>query len=88
MSIYLAREAKVALLLTKKVTVPNKYSDFLNIFSKKLANLLQERTGVNEHAIKLKKGKQQPYEPIYSPRPVELEIFKTYIEINLANKVI
>ena len=65
--------------------MPIKYSDFADVFSEKSANVSPERTGVNEHAIKLEKSKQPPYGPIYSLRPVELETFKTYIETNLAN---
>ena len=73
------------MLLTKKVTVLIKYSDFADVFSKKSANVLLERIGVNKHAIELKNTKQPPYEPIYSLRPVELKTFKTYIKTNLAN---
>ena len=40
---------------------------------------------MNEHAIELEEGKQPPFGPIYSLRPVELEILKTYIKTNLAN---
>ena len=40
---------------------------------------------MNEYAIKLEKGKQPSFGLIYSLRLVELEILKTYIEINLAN---
>ena len=43
---------------------------------------------INTNAIDLEKGKQSPYGPIYSLRPVELEIFKTYIKTNLANDFI
>ena len=75
----------MALLLIKKVTVLAKYLDFATIFSEKLANVLSEQTGVNKHALKLKKGKQPSYRPIYSLQPVEFEIFKTYIETKLAN---
>ena len=32
-----------------------------------------------------KKTKKPSYKPIYSLRPVELKIFKTYIETNLVN---
>ena len=46
---------------------------------------LPENTGINEHVIELEEGKQPPFGPIYSLRPVELEILKTYIETNLAN---
>ena len=68
--------------------MPTKYSDFPDILLKKLANILSERTGVNEHAIELEKGKQLPYEPIYSLGPIELKTLKTYIETNLANNFI
>ena len=85
MTIHPAREAQLALVLAKEVTVPVEYSDFADVFSKKSANVLPERTGANEHAIELEKGKQPPYGPIYSLGPVELETLKTYIETNLAN---
>ena len=85
MMIYPARKAEIALLLAKKVTVPAEYSDFADVFSKELAEVLPERTKINEHAIELEEGKQPPYGPIYSLGPVELKTLKTYIEINLAN---
>ena len=40
---------------------------------------LPENTGINKHAIELQDGKQPPYRPIYSLRPIELETLKTYI---------
>ena len=49
---------------------------------------LPKNTGMNKHAIELEKGKQQPFVPIYSLGPVELEMLKTYIKINLANNFI
>ena len=85
MTIHPAWKAKIALLLAKKVTVPAKYSDFADVFSKESAEVLPERTGINEHAIELEDGKQPPYGPIYSLGPVELETLKTYIKTNLAN---
>ena len=85
MTIHPAREAQLALLLAKEVTVPTKYSDFADIFSEKSANVLPERTRANKHAIKLEKGKQPPYRPIYSLGLVELETLKTYIKTNLSN---
>ena len=51
----------------------------------KNAAKLPENTGINKHAIKLKKNKQSLFEPIYSLTPIELETLKTYIETNLAN---
>ena len=59
----------MTLLLAKKVTVPVKYSDFADIFLKKLTNIFPEQIGINEHAIKLEKSKQLPYGSIYSLRP-------------------
>ena len=44
---------------------------------------MPKNTGINKHAIKLEEGKQPFYEPIYSPRPVELETLKTYIKTYL-----
>ena len=55
------------------------------MFSKKSTTVLLEHIEINTHAIDLKKGKQSPYGPIYSLGLMELEILKTYIEINLAN---
>ena len=85
MSIHPARNAQLALLLTQKVTVLTKYSDFVDVFLKKLANVFSEQTGSNKHAIKLEKGKQPAYGPTYSLKQVELETFKNYIKINLVN---
>ena len=85
MTIHPARKAQLALLLTEEVTVPVEYSDFADVFSEKSANVLPEQTGANEHAIELEEGKQPPYRPIYSLRPVELKTLKTYIKTNLAN---
>lgn len=77
-------------MMTKKapITIPEKYLDYNNHFSKKLAAVLIKHTKINIHAINLKKDKQSPYRPIYSLRLVELEILKTYIKTNLANNFI
>ena len=88
MSIHLARETQLTLLLTKKVTMPTKYSDFADVFLEKSANILLEQTKANEHVIELEKGKQPPYGLIYSLGPVEFETLKTYIETNLSNSFI
>ena len=49
---------------------------------------LPENTGIKKHAIKLEIGKQPPYRPIYSLRPVELETLKTYIKTHLKTSFI
>ena len=85
MTIHPAKKAQFAFLLAEKVTVPTKYLDFADVFLKKSANVLPERTGANEHAIELEEGKQPSYGPIYSLGPVELKTLKTYIKTNLSN---
>ena len=67
------------------VAIPAEYLDFEDVFSKKSATVLPEHTEINTYVIDLEEGKQPPYGPIYSLRPVELETLKTYIETNLAN---
>ena len=42
---------------TEGATVPAEYSDFADVFSKESAEVLPERTGINEHAIELEDGK-------------------------------
>ena len=56
-TIYLARKAQIALLITKKVTVPAKYSDYADVFSKKSAKVLPKQTCINEYTIKLEEDK-------------------------------
>ena len=77
------KEAQIAFLLTEEVKIPDEYSDFTDVFSKKKALVLPERTEFNEHAIDLEDDKQPPYGPIYSLGPMELETLKTYFETYL-----
>lgn len=76
------------MLFIEKVTIWAEYSDFVNIFLKKLVKILPKYIIGNEYAIKLKINKQPPYKLIYSLRPIELEAFKIYIEINSTNSFI
>ena len=46
--------------------------------------MLLEQIWTNEHAIKIEKGKKQPYELFYSLGLVELEILKPCMKTNLA----
>ena len=57
MTIQPGKEAQMALLLTKKVTVLAESFDFANVFLEKSANVLSEQNEVNKYAIKLEKGK-------------------------------
>ena len=88
MTIHPVKQAQMALLLAKKIIVLAKYLDFADTLLKKLANVLPEPSGVSKHIMKLGKGKELPYRPIYSLRPVELKTLKTYIKRNLANDFI
>ena len=79
--------AQVGALIFNKASneVATKYSDYSNVVSAENAAKLPENTGMNEHAIKLKEGKQSFFGHIYSLGPMELETLKTYIEIIPAN---
>ena len=82
------RRPQISGLIAKEAftKVPAKYLDFANVFSPDLVSELPKHTEINDHAIKLVNGYQQPpYGPIYSLKPVELEIIKAYIKTNLAN---
>ena len=70
-------------MLIEEVKIPDKYSDFTDVFLEEKALVLPKRTKQNEHAIDLEDGKQLFYGPIYNSGPVELETLKTYIEIYL-----
>ena len=85
MAIHPAREAQIASLVAEEVQISSKYSDFSDVFSEEKTLVLSVATNLNQHAIKLQKGQQPPYRPIYSLGPVELKTLKTYIETNLAN---
>ena len=87
-TIHPARKAQIALLLIKKVALPAKYLDFANVFLEKSVNVLSEQIRVNDHAIRLEKGKQPSYGPIYNLGSIKLKTFKTYIKTNLANSFI
>ena len=78
-----------ALLFNEALTkILAEYSNYSNVFLAENTAELPENTGINKHAIKLKKGKQPPFGPIYKLGPIELEILKTYIKTNLANSFI
>ena len=51
------RAAQIAFLLAKDVRIPDKYSDFADVFSGKKALVVPERTELNEHAINLEDNK-------------------------------
>lgn len=62
--------------------------DYIVVFLFDFIIELSENTNINKHAIKLIESKQLPYKLIYSLKTVELEAFKTYIEIYLETRFI
>lgn len=72
-------------MLVQKVIFLVKYSDYTKVFSKKLAIKFSKCFTINEYSIDLKLDEKPSYNLFYSLDPVELKIFKIYIEINLAN---
>ena len=85
MPIHPSCQAQVALLISEETGIPAEYSDFSNFFSSHSAAELPEQTRINDHRIDLLDDKQSPYSLIYSLRPLQLEMLKTYIEANLAS---
>ena len=90
MPINFKKQVQIGALLFDKASIEIlvEYSDYSNIFLAENAAKLLKNTGMNKHAIKLEKGKQPPFRPIYNLGSIELEILKTYIEANLANSFI
>ena len=87
MLVYSKMQAWVRALLFDKAStaVLVEYSDYSNVFSAENAAKLLENIEINEHTIKLEKGKQPFFRPIYSLGQVKLKTLKTYIKTNLAN---
>ena len=76
------------MLINKKVIILVEYSDFIDIFLKKLVIKLYKYLDINKYIIGPKIEKQLSYKLIYSLTPIELETFKTYIKKNLVNSFI
>ena len=88
LNVHLFQRPQISGLIAKKTPtkVSAKYLDFADVFFLDLASELFKHSKINDHAIELVGGCQQPpYGPIYSLRPVELETLKAYIETNLVN---
>ena len=73
------------MLLAKNLIIWGKYTNFANVFLKKLAKILLKQTTINLHIIKLEADKQQSYSSVYSLDLVDLKTFKTNIKTNLVN---
>ena len=88
LDVHLFRRPQVSGLIAEKASmkVSAEYSDFADVFSLDLASEPLKHIEINDHAMKLVDGCQQPpYGPIYSLKPMELETLKAYIKTNLAD---
>ena len=76
------------MLITKKVKISTKYSNFSNFFLEKKALILSKGINLNQYAIELQYGQQLSDKLIYSLGLIKLKTLKIYIKINLANSFI
>ena len=81
--IYPSCQTQVTLLKSEKTEILAEYSNFSDIFLLDSVEELPEHTRINDYSINLLNNKQLTYGSIYSLRPMELEILKTYIKVNL-----
>lgn len=80
-------QAQVSTLIFNKTptVILIEYSNYSNVLSAENAAKLLEHIRISNYAIKLEKDKQLFFGPIYSLKPIELEILKIYIKTNLVN---
>lgn len=74
--------------MLKKLLFPLNILTILNVFSSDSTVELPKHIYINNHLINLIDNKQLLYDLIYNLKPMELQILKTYIKINLANNFI
>ena len=60
--------------------LPSKYHDFLDVFSRKHADVLPKHRPGYDHTIELIEGKAPTWGPLYSMSADELKVLKAYIE--------
>ena len=81
------RDIDKALKITPSVDpatlLPPEYHDFLDVFSRELADTLPERRPY-DHKIQLQEGKTSTFGPLYGMSQDELRVLKKYLENNLA----
>ena len=85
-----SKKAQIEHLKVNKAltNVFNKYADFVDIFSAKLAVEFFKHMRIKDYAIKWMDNQQLLYGLIYSLGPIKLEMLKTYVENNLTNSFI
>ena len=88
--IYSSQRAYIVFLKANKapISVPSKYANFADIFSKNLVAKLPEHIKINNHTINIIEQHEFPYRSLYSLGSLKLETLKTYIETSLVNSYI
>jgi len=80
------RDIDKALKITPSVDpatlLPPEYHDFLDVFSRELADILPERRPY-DHKIQLQEGKTSTFGPLYGMSQDELRVLKKYLKNNL-----
>jgi len=80
------RDIDKALKITPSVDpatlLPPEYHDFLDVFSRELADTLPERR-LYDHKIQLQKGKTSTFGPLYDMSQDELRVLKKYLKDTL-----
>ena len=75
---------RVAAMTTMNANpIPEKYQDFMGVFSKEAAGMLPDHHTM-EHRIDLEPGSQPPYGPVYALSEKELEVLREYLDTSLA----
>jgi len=78
---------KITFFVDSVTLLSLEYHDFLNVFSRELANILPERRSY-DHKIQLLKSKTSIFEPLYDMSQDELRVLKKYLKDNLVKNFI
>lgn len=87
LEIYLIHRAQLAVFFAGNahIVIFFKYADFADVFTSEFVVKLLKYIRINNYLIDLVNGQQLFYKLIWNLEPVQLEILKTYIKINVAN---
>lgn len=80
--------AQISIYLDKKVTIMDKYSDFIDFFLEKKNLMLLNQIKLYKYTIELENSKQSAYRLIYSLDLVNFKTLKIYIKTHLKIKFI
>jgi len=84
---YIDKALKITSFVDSVTLLLFEYHDFLDVFSRELANILPERRSY-DHKIQLLKSKTSIFEPLYDMSQDELRVLKKYLKDNLVKNFI